>query len=76
MTIPWFVRAFEKVMAFHDYADRIVAPYKQRGEGARRPLAGEGVGAAGAPDVGHPPAGRALRLPASGQRPRARDDGQ
>ena len=29
MTMPWFVWAFGKVMAFHDYADRIVAPYKQ-----------------------------------------------
>jgi hypothetical protein len=28
MTMPWFVWAFEKVMAFHHYADRIVAPYK------------------------------------------------
>ncbi len=28
MTMPWFVWAFGKVMAFHDYADRIVAPYK------------------------------------------------
>jgi hypothetical protein len=29
MTMPWFVRAYEKVKAFHDYADAIVAPYKQ-----------------------------------------------
>jgi hypothetical protein len=29
MTMPWFVRAYEKVMAFHHYADTIVAPYKQ-----------------------------------------------
>jgi hypothetical protein len=29
MTMPWFVRAYEKVMAFHHYADAIVAPYKQ-----------------------------------------------
>jgi hypothetical protein len=29
MTMPWFVRAYEKVMAFHHYADQIVAPYKQ-----------------------------------------------
>ena len=28
MTMPWFVWAFGKLMAFHDYADRIVAPYK------------------------------------------------
>jgi len=28
MTMPWFVRAFDRVMAFHHYADRIVAPYK------------------------------------------------
>jgi hypothetical protein len=28
MTMPWFVRAYEKVMAFHHYADEIVAPYK------------------------------------------------
>ena len=29
MTMPWFVRAYEKVMAFHHYADQIVAPYKE-----------------------------------------------
>ena len=29
MTMPWFVRAYEKVMAFHHYADQIVGPYKQ-----------------------------------------------
>jgi hypothetical protein len=28
MTMPWFVRTYDKVMAFHHYADRIVAPYK------------------------------------------------
>jgi hypothetical protein len=30
MTMPWFVRVFDKVIAFHHYADRIVAPYKRR----------------------------------------------
>src|SRR6202046_5545266 len=29
MTMPWFVRAYEKVMAFHHSADQLVAPYKQ-----------------------------------------------
>lgn len=29
MTMRWFARAYEKVMAFHHYADRIVAPYKE-----------------------------------------------
>jgi hypothetical protein len=28
MTMSWFAWAFDKVMAFHHYADRIVAPYK------------------------------------------------
>ena len=28
LTMPWFVRAYDKVMAFHHYADAIVAPYK------------------------------------------------
>jgi hypothetical protein len=28
MTMPWFVRTYEKVTAFHHYADQIVAPYK------------------------------------------------
>jgi hypothetical protein len=28
MTMPWFVWAYEKVMAFHHYAHRLVAPYK------------------------------------------------
>ena len=27
MTMPWFVLAYEKVMAFHQYAHRLVAPY-------------------------------------------------
>src|SRR6516162_7416197 len=29
MTMPWFVRAYQKVMAFHHYADALVAPYKE-----------------------------------------------
>jgi hypothetical protein len=29
MTMPWFVRAYDKVEAFHRYADEIVAPYKE-----------------------------------------------
>jgi hypothetical protein len=29
MTMPWFVRAYDKVAAFHHYADQIVAPYKE-----------------------------------------------
>ena len=29
MTMPWFVRTHGKVMAFHHYADEIVAPYKE-----------------------------------------------
>ena len=29
MTMPWFVRAYDHVMAFHHYADKIVAPYRQ-----------------------------------------------
>ena len=29
MTMPWFVRAYGQVMAFHHYADQIAAPYKQ-----------------------------------------------
>jgi hypothetical protein len=28
MTMPWFVLAYDKVAAFHHYADQIVAPYK------------------------------------------------
>jgi len=29
MTMPWFARAYGKVMAFHDYADRVVTPFKE-----------------------------------------------
>jgi hypothetical protein len=29
MTMPWFVRAYGKVAAFHRFADQIVAPYKE-----------------------------------------------
>jgi len=28
MTMPWFARAYHKVMVWHHYAHRIVAPYK------------------------------------------------
>ena len=28
MTMPWFAWCYAKVLAFHHYADRIVAPYK------------------------------------------------
>jgi hypothetical protein len=28
LTVPWFARAFDKVMVFHDYAHKIVAPYR------------------------------------------------
>jgi hypothetical protein len=29
MTMRWFARAYDKVMAFHHYADEIVGPYKE-----------------------------------------------
>jgi hypothetical protein len=29
MTMPWFAWAYGKVMAFHNYADQVVAPYKE-----------------------------------------------
>ena len=29
MTMPWFARAYEKVVAFHHYANEIVRPYKE-----------------------------------------------
>jgi hypothetical protein len=29
LTMPWFVRAYHKVVAFHQYAEAIVTPYKQ-----------------------------------------------
>jgi hypothetical protein len=29
MTMPWFARAYGKVMAFHHYANQIVVPYKE-----------------------------------------------
>jgi len=29
MTMPWFVRVYDRVMAFHHYAHRITAPYTQ-----------------------------------------------
>ncbi len=32
MTMPWFARSYAKVMAFHHYADRMVAPYKHAAE--------------------------------------------
>jgi hypothetical protein len=29
MTMRWFARAYDKVMAFHHYADQVVGPYKE-----------------------------------------------
>jgi hypothetical protein len=29
MTMPWFVRVYDKVAAFHHYAGQIVAPYRE-----------------------------------------------
>jgi hypothetical protein len=29
MTLPWFVVLYEKVVAFHDFAHKLVAPYKE-----------------------------------------------
>jgi hypothetical protein len=29
MTMPWFVRVYDKVVAFHRYADQVIAPYKE-----------------------------------------------
>ena len=36
MTMPWFVSAYEKMVAFHHYADSIVAPYKRAGAAVLR----------------------------------------
>jgi hypothetical protein len=36
MTMPWFVSAYEKVVAFHHYADSIVAPYTRAGAAVLR----------------------------------------
>src|SRR6202046_1133092 len=36
MTMPWFVRAYAKGMAFHHYADQIVGPYKAAGAAVLR----------------------------------------
>jgi hypothetical protein len=37
LSMPWFVWVYEKFLAFHDYAHRLVAPYK---EAALRELRG------------------------------------
>ncbi len=29
MTMPWFVHVYDRVAAFHHYADQLVAPYKE-----------------------------------------------
>jgi hypothetical protein len=36
MTMPWFVWAYDKVMAWHHYADQIVEPYKEAAAGLLR----------------------------------------
>jgi hypothetical protein len=68
MTMPWFARAYDKVMAFHHYADQIVAPYK---EAAAEVLRQWRRGAAAAkkhiPGLAHPAARFATRKRASGR---------
>ena len=76
MTMPWFVWAYGKVMAFHHYADRIVAPYKQAAAALLLAGAPEG-GGIGEPDAGPSPDRGALRggAQARRQRPSSRPDG-
>jgi hypothetical protein len=68
MTMPWFVRAYEKVMAFHDYADQIVAPYKQAAAAVlRRARMRAGTVTRRVPGLAHLAARFASRKRASGR---------
>jgi hypothetical protein len=68
MTMPWFVRAYEKVKAFHDYADQIVAPYKQAAAAVlRRARMRAGAVTRRVPGLAHLAARFAARKRASGR---------
>jgi hypothetical protein len=70
MTMPWFVRAYRKVSAFHHYADQIVAPYKQAAEAALRAWRRQAAAVTGrVPGVAHLAARFAARKRATTGRP-------
>ena len=72
MTMPWFVWAYGKVMAWHHYADRIVAPYKHAAAAlVRRARRRAAAVAARAPGVAQLAARFASRKRAANGRPPA-----
>lgn len=76
MTMPWFVWAYRKVMAFHQYAHRIVAPYTH----AAKALVGQwrrraALAANRVPGVAQIAARFAARRRSAGDRPAMRSNG-
>jgi hypothetical protein len=68
MTMPWFARAYDKVMAFHHYADQIVAPYKEAAaEVLRQWRRGAAAATRRVPGLAHLAARFATRKRASGR---------
>jgi hypothetical protein len=68
MTMPWFVRAYDTVMAFHHYADQIVAPYKEGAAAVLRQWRRRAALATGrVPGLAHLAARFATRKRASGR---------
>ena len=73
MTMPWFARAYEKVMALHHYADRIVAPYKHAAAALLRQWRRRAFAAMSrTPGIAQLAARFAARRRAAGGRPRCR----
>ena len=70
MTIPWFVWAFNKLMAFHSYAHRIVAPYKHAAKALLGRWRARASSMIGGGTLG--PAQRAARLVAARRRANGR----
>lgn len=76
MTIRWFVWAFDKVMAFHHYASKIVAPYKQQAQALiRRGRQLVASLTSRAPGIAHIAARAAARRRAANGRPTSPQNG-
>ena len=77
LTIRWFAWSYEKVMAFHHYADRIVSPYKDAAAALLRQWRRRAAAAVTrAPGVAQLAARFAARKRAANGRPRFSSGGQ
>jgi hypothetical protein len=70
MTMPWFVRAYDRVMAFHNYAHQLVAPYQEAARAVLRQWRRRAFAATNRlPGVTHLAARYAARKRANGRPP-------